>query len=392
VRTLPDRPNIEHLRHQAKDLLAALRGSNPTATLADAQALLAEQYGFRSWTDLKAEVDRRQGHADVADPALAQAIANRFDLGQVTEPMRSVARADEVGRPWSLRTTKGRWWVRSLENWWPIVDVETEVGLQAAAAEAGILVPAPVRSRRGEIVEQVGEQRWRVNEWRHSGPPLTAPASAETTRSVGAILATLHRLALPVDRISPWIHRRLSTVSWTELATRAREEGAGWADELAAKVPILVELERIGSDGEDPVPVLSHTALGPSQVRRGEGGRLIVTGWEHAGGVPPAWELADALMHWTINPDGRVNVPAARGMVEGYAATASRVPALDLAAFRGAVTSLANYVHGQVQVALAATNDDDRRFVERSVRHVLAHLPTTSTLENLVEAGAGAAV
>src|SRR5690606_24271915 len=68
VRTLPDSPNLEHLRHQAKDLLAGLRGSDPTATLAYAQASLAEQYGFRSWTDLKAEVDRRQGRADVADP------------------------------------------------------------------------------------------------------------------------------------------------------------------------------------------------------------------------------------------------------------------------------------------------------------------------------------
>jgi hypothetical protein len=383
MRTLPDSPNLDHLRHQAKDLLAGLRGSNPSATLADAQALLAEQYGFRSWTDLKAEVDRRQGRADVADPALAQAIADRFDLGEVTEPMRSVARSDEVGRPWSLRTTRGRWWVRSLENWWPIVDVETEVGLQTAAAGAGILLPAPVRSRTGAIVEEVGEQRWRVNEWRHSGPPLTAPASAETTRSVGAILATLHGLAMPVDRISPWIRRRLFTDSWADLAERARRAGAGWAGDLATAVPTLVDLERIGTDSEDPTPVLSHTALGPSQVRRGAGGRLTVTGWEHAGGVPPAWELADALMHWAIDPDGQVNVPAARGLVEGYARTASSMPTVDLAAFRGAVTSLANYVHGQVELALTATDPDDRRFQERSVRHLLAHLPTLSTLERL---------
>jgi hypothetical protein len=383
VRTLPDRPNLDHLRHQAKDLLAGLRGSNPTATLADAQASLAEQYGFKSWTDLKAEVDRRQGRADVADPALAQAIADRFDLGEVTEPMRSVARSDEVGRPWSLRTTKGRWWVRSLENWWPIVDVETEVDLQAAAARAGIELPAPVRSRAGAIVEEIGEQRWRVNEWRHSGPPLTAPASAETTESIGAILATLHGLARPADRISPWYHRRLFPESWPELAEQARRAGASWAADLAAATGPLAELARVGADDPDPAPVLTHTALGPAQVRRGAGGRLIVTGWEYAGGLPPAWELADALMHWAIDPDGRVNVPAARGLVEGYARTASVTPTVDLAAFRGAVTSLANYVHGQVDLALTVTDPDDRQFYERSVRHLLAHLPTLSTLEQL---------
>jgi hypothetical protein len=58
VKTLPDSPSLDHLRNQAKDLLAGLRDSDPGATLAHAQASLAEQYGFRSWTDLKAEVDR----------------------------------------------------------------------------------------------------------------------------------------------------------------------------------------------------------------------------------------------------------------------------------------------------------------------------------------------
>jgi hypothetical protein len=61
MKMLPDNPNLDHLRRQAKDLLAGLRDSDPHASLADAQASLAEQYGFRTWTDLKAEVDRRQG-------------------------------------------------------------------------------------------------------------------------------------------------------------------------------------------------------------------------------------------------------------------------------------------------------------------------------------------
>ena len=75
MKTLPDNPNLDHLRRQAKDLLAGLRDSHPDASLADAQASLAEQYGFRTWTDLKAEVDRRQGAAEVADPVLAGQIA-----------------------------------------------------------------------------------------------------------------------------------------------------------------------------------------------------------------------------------------------------------------------------------------------------------------------------
>src|SRR5262249_60149913 len=109
---LPDTPNLGHLRRQAKGLRPGLRDSDPHASLADAQAMLAEQYGFRTWTDLKAEVDRRQGQADIADPALAGEIASRFGLGEGIGPMRSVSRPDESDRRWVRRTDRGRWGAR----------------------------------------------------------------------------------------------------------------------------------------------------------------------------------------------------------------------------------------------------------------------------------------
>ena len=62
-----------------------------------------------------------------------------------------------------------------MDTWRPIVDVETDVALQQAAAGVGILLPAPVRSRSGAIVESVGGHRWRAYGWIHSGPPLAAP-------------------------------------------------------------------------------------------------------------------------------------------------------------------------------------------------------------------------
>ena len=50
---LPDRPNLRHLRDQAKDLLRAGRA----ASLADAQFQIARLYGFASWPKLKAHVE-----------------------------------------------------------------------------------------------------------------------------------------------------------------------------------------------------------------------------------------------------------------------------------------------------------------------------------------------
>jgi hypothetical protein len=50
---LPDRPNIRHLREQAKTLLRF----STAPTLADAQFQVARQYGFPSWPKLKLHVE-----------------------------------------------------------------------------------------------------------------------------------------------------------------------------------------------------------------------------------------------------------------------------------------------------------------------------------------------
>jgi ankyrin repeat protein len=67
---LPPRANLDHLKNQAKALLRAYRESDPQAVarfrellspsakpkLADAQRLIARQYGFASWPKLKARI------------------------------------------------------------------------------------------------------------------------------------------------------------------------------------------------------------------------------------------------------------------------------------------------------------------------------------------------
>jgi hypothetical protein len=56
-RTLPARANLDHLRKQAKDLLSELQRRTPGAKLADAQHVIARDYGFASWPKLKAHVE-----------------------------------------------------------------------------------------------------------------------------------------------------------------------------------------------------------------------------------------------------------------------------------------------------------------------------------------------
>ena len=67
---LPARPDLDQLRHQAKELLRAAQRGDPEATariravtgriiLSSAQLALAREYGFASWAKLKLEVERR---------------------------------------------------------------------------------------------------------------------------------------------------------------------------------------------------------------------------------------------------------------------------------------------------------------------------------------------
>lgn len=68
---LPDRPDLDQLRRQARELLRAASSGEPAAvariravadrtTLSAAQLALAREYGCRSWADLRAEARRRR--------------------------------------------------------------------------------------------------------------------------------------------------------------------------------------------------------------------------------------------------------------------------------------------------------------------------------------------
>jgi GNAT superfamily N-acetyltransferase len=68
MRELPDRPDMDHLRHQARALqrgalagdaeaLRRLRAVSNRTTLTAAQLAIAREYGFASWPRLKADVE-----------------------------------------------------------------------------------------------------------------------------------------------------------------------------------------------------------------------------------------------------------------------------------------------------------------------------------------------
>lgn len=121
-RTLPDAPDLRHLKDQAKALVKA--GVAPS--LAAAQFHLARSYGFASWPKLKAHVEGMQaagrlkeaiGREDLAaviammtaDPALHRAPLGRGGHG----PLTLVAESPLPGPPTPQRLALARWMIEN---------------------------------------------------------------------------------------------------------------------------------------------------------------------------------------------------------------------------------------------------------------------------------------
>jgi len=97
IRELPERPNLEHLKKQARNLLRDAQSSEPDALarfaawnialpakLADALHVLAREHGFETWPELKLHIEMSSD-----DPAEALSAAIKSDKAeQVREVLR----------------------------------------------------------------------------------------------------------------------------------------------------------------------------------------------------------------------------------------------------------------------------------------------------------------
>ena len=89
---LPDRPDLDQLRRQARDRQRAARreGAEVTTTLTAAQLSLARELGFSSWTALTREVAAQRDRHPVVRPVKSRAeLAAVFDVAgaQIVPPM-----------------------------------------------------------------------------------------------------------------------------------------------------------------------------------------------------------------------------------------------------------------------------------------------------------------
>ena len=90
ARSLPPRPNLDWLKKDARDRLAALRAADPAARLHHAQLAIAREYGFASWRKLRAHVEAVAGGVFNPRPVALDAAA--------AERISAAIRADETAQ------------------------------------------------------------------------------------------------------------------------------------------------------------------------------------------------------------------------------------------------------------------------------------------------------
>ena len=147
---LPARPDLDQLRHQARELLRAAHRGDIEATarvravsgriiLSSAQLALAREYGFASWARLKLEVERRD-------------VLNSRDLSRLTALL--------AGHPELATSQLGHWadrargeplgYVTMMRFNHDRLDLPAELPGTGAVARALIDAGAPVNGRPGD--------------------------------------------------------------------------------------------------------------------------------------------------------------------------------------------------------------------------------------------------
>lgn len=385
MRILPQAPNLDYLKQQAKDLLAALREKDPNTRLSDAQRTLAELYGFRAWPELKAEVERARSNPAVFDAEAATLIASAFGLGAISEPAIHIE-TNVNGASVRMQTEAGKWHAHGVLDGMDDEHAEESVRLMDAAGAAGIKTPRALRTSSGSLIGEIDGKKWRVDTWMDLGPTIAAPVSSKSAFKAGALLATLHGLRLvPEHGMHPWLAAKpRSAEQWQKILDGVESAGAPWSHSLADALPAILDVSAGHVEPPREDLILSHTDFQPASTHLDKDDALVPTGWEFAGAISPAWHLGLVLDSWTATPDGEINEIAAKAILDGYASV-SDVPALDVSIFSPVITAWLNWLVSRMNIALQGTGNG-RTNAEREVAHMLAHPKDRARFELLLRA------
>lgn len=298
-----------------------------------------------------------------------------FALGEPVGAPTFVARG-AMGELWRLDAAGGRRWaVKVLFDWVAVDPRPRDLDLQAAAAGAGITLPRPRLATDGRaVVDGV-----RVYEWVDLAPLLQWPIDDATLAEAGAILGTLHALALapgPDEEVDEWYRTAPAPAHFEELADRGDAAGRTWAPVLRARIDRLAELANLvaSAPSMDDDVILCHCDLTVDNVfRPAAGGPLVALDWENAGPLSAEAELAMTVSSWAPPTQWEP-------FLRAYEAAGGTARLRGPASFATTVATILNYL--RVLVDHSLDDDGHRAFAEPKIERMLRE-----TLDDAVPRG-----
>ncbi len=317
---------------------------------------------------------------------LAAEVAEAFDLGVVrsAEPGGQGA----AGRIWRLQTADDEVAVKELFWVSNATEVEPSAIREAAFVEvaraAGIDAPAQRADRNGRYVSPLPSGVVRVADW--------APGKAVqrddhgAAHWVGWVYGTLTGLRFPLqgELLDSWFTVPPTERRWLDLLAAGRRHGLGWAGDLRAQLPALVELGQLAGD-RDLELAWSHTDLHPQNVHR-RGSRLVLLDWEDAGPVVPVFMLARMLVDWGRTGLETIDHDQVRAVLTGYRSAGGTAVPQSLADFGGLVAGTQNFLASQLTLTLDARYDDELRVVgTQQARQLLENPLSVGLFEQVLD-------
>jgi len=266
---LPARPSLAQLHKQAKDLLRAYRAAEPAAVgrfaavrpsteepvLADAQFVVAREYGFATWTRLKQHVESVSPADFSPYEELAEAIAKAFSTGD-KGAIRELNSLTGTSFAWDHDPAKMQ---QRLPTWFAstsrdhalaVSDARRLVaharGFDSWAAFLASASAKPADPRSAPVFLSSAPPFYKID-WQEQRMYVSGPQSA---RDWDTILSVLHEYSIPKLNVGGVTDAAMARLPELEHLTCLELEGSGRLTDDGARhlgrMPQLRELEMGG--------------------------------------------------------------------------------------------------------------------------------------------------
>lgn len=307
-------------------------------------------------------------------------VARRFDLGELSaDPSIAASGWGGRNRVWRFDTKAGAFAVKQAVPELVPGEIEDAFRIERRAHEAGVASAEPVPSVHGRCFEQIDGRWYRCHRWIDGAAKENEDVNEGDAAAMGALVASLHRLEIPVSGFPP--KHAFGAEHWRTLALRAGQ--SRWASLVRDNLDAIVEAEAVGASGIDETPVGSHRDLNAHNVLFTAAG-LVLIDWDAAGPISPQYERASTAVLWAQRHDGGLDVDRVIAFLRAYRSSGGSVTGTDCDALVGWLNGLVWWAERNVQIALAEPTEHHDELASQLVSALIDGPATVRTRRDVL--------